>query len=55
VRVTIPADVSNGDENVTTLTLTSDLDPAVTASGEVVTTVLILPPKLNVLLPLVRR
>jgi VCBS repeat-containing protein len=55
VLVTIPEDAMDGDSDVTTLTITSALDPAVTASAEVTTTAVIPPPMFYTMLPLIRR
>jgi uncharacterized membrane protein len=52
VLVQVPEDVGNGDTDVTTLTITSDLDPDVTASGDVITTAQLM---YYNLLPLIRR
>ncbi len=55
VLVTVPEGVSNGELDVTTLMVTSDLDPTVMASAEVTTTAIVPPSMYFVMMPIIRR
>jgi hypothetical protein len=55
VWVTVPAGAADGEVDVTTLTITSVLDPLITASAEVTTTATVPPPVYTILMPIIRR
>jgi hypothetical protein len=55
VLVTVPAGAADGEMDVTTLTITSVLDPLITASAEVTTTATVPPPVYTTLIPIIRR
>ncbi len=55
VLVTVPAGALDGEVDLTTLTITSVLDPGITASADVTTTATVPPPVYTILMPIIRR
>jgi uncharacterized membrane protein len=55
VLVTVPEGASDGEVDVSTLTITSDLDPTVTASAGVTTTAITSPPMYFIMMPIIIR